>query len=466
MKTFLDDDFLLYSEHAKYIYNKIKSLPIVDYHCHLSAKDIYENRLYENAVEVWLKHDHYKWRALRGLGIAEDKITGGAEDYEKFVAWATALPYLAGNPLYHFSMLELKRCFSVTKTLNKQNAAEIYEKINECLKTMPPRKILADFGVEAIVTTDDPADDLSYHDLINNSDCGIKVYPAFRPDKIMNLENPNFAEYVRSLGRLLNRSITTLEDIKTALRERLNYFTEHGAKAADHGFTHLPFVPNSKAIADAALKKALIGAPISELEADAYRTYLLLFLAKEYEKAGIVMELHFGADRNPNKPAFLALGADSGYDSIYSDTGANNLSRLLGTLEESGCLPKTVIFSLSPSDNASVANIAAAFSKPGVKGRVQQGAAWWFNDHLEGIRAQIKNYAEQSSLDTFIGMLTDSRSLLSYCRHEYFRRILADFLGGLIEKGLYPEEDIAFLTEIAADVSYYNAKEFVFGTNI
>lgn len=463
MKPFMSEGFLLGNIYSSKIYNEIKDLPIIDYHCHIDAKEIYENRVFGNITEVWLGGDHYKWRAMRNMGVKEDLITGKkSTDKEKFIAWAGVMPYLAGHPLFHFSQLELKRYFHIDAALTPKTADEIYEKANAVLAGLPVRDIINQSNVEVICTTNDPLDDLRYHKLIaKDASFDVKVIPAFRPDKALNIENAGFATYANELGTLCSRGITTVEDMKACILERLDYFVENGARASDHGIFDVPFVNNPKQLANIALKKALLGDTPTKEECDAYRTYMLLFLGKAYSERNMVMEIHFGCARNINGEMFKRLGADTGFDSIHGSTGATNIAPLLNAMLENEGLPKTVIFSLNPADNEVITSVQGAFNKAGIKGRVQQGAAWWFNDHKEGIIAQIKNYAASAPLDSFIGMLTDSRSFLSYARHEYFRRILADYLGTLVENGEYPADSLEYLIDIAKNIAYYNAKNYL-----
>lgn len=462
MKAFMNEAFLLNGIYAARIYKEIKDLPIIDYHCHIDAKEIYENRTFQTITEVWLGGDHYKWRAMRNLGVDESLITGkDTSDYDKFVAWATVMPYLAGNPLFHFSQLELKRYFKINEPLTPKTAQKIYEKANEVLKNTPVRKLIKDSNVETICTTNDPLEDLRYHKLIADDETfTTPVLPAFRPDKALNIEKAGFPAYANKLATLCNRSITNLEDIKACLTERLDYFMECGTRASDHGLYNVPFVPNSRQAADAALKKALHGEAVTKEEADAYRSNMLIFLAKAYAERNVVMELHFGCARDVNVDMFSKLGPDTGYDSIHGNTEATNLAPLLNAMQENGGLPKTLIFSLNPNDNEIITTVQGAFNLSGVKGRVQQGAAWWFNDHKDGMIRQLQNYAASAPIDSFVGMLTDSRSFLSYARHEYFRRILSSFLGDLIANGEYPVQSLDYAIQIAKDVAYNNAKNY------
>ncbi|MDD3947128.1 MAG: glucuronate isomerase [Clostridia bacterium] len=465
MNKMITANFLLETAPAQKIYKEIKNLPIIDYHCHIDAKEIYENKVFDTVTQIWLGGDHYKWRAMRNMGVDERLITGDAPDFDKFYAYASVIPYMAGHPLFHFSHLELDKYFGISDPLTPKNAQAVYDKANKMLPKLPARKIIEMSGVEVIITTNDPLEDLQYHKLLteDGSLC-TKVLPAFRPDKAINIENPCFSEYISKLSKLTNRSITSLADLKHALKERLLFFIENGARASDHGITYVPYVKNYKLFADEALKKTLKGIPISDLEADSYKTSVLVYLAELYAANNMVMELHFGCTRNPNSVMYQKLGADTGFDTIRRDSSVDNLPFLLDEMNKRGSLPKTILYSLEPGDDNVIGTIMGSFHEKGIKGKVQQGSAWWFNDNKPGMEKQIGVYATQSPLDTFIGMLTDSRSFLSYPRHDYFRRILSNFLGNLITKGEYPAQNIDYLIETAKNIAYNNVKQFIFGS--
>lgn len=461
MKKFMDEKFLLNSSTAERLYAAIADLPIVDYHCHLDASEIYNDKHFASITEVWLGGDHYKWRAMRNMGVEERLITGDGDDYEKFVAWATIMPYMAGHPLYHFSHLELRKYLGIDTPLNEHTARAVYEEANAALKELGARKILEKAGVETVVTTNDPVEDLGYHARLRKEGFLVKVLPAFRPDKAVNIEKAGFADYVASLAKVAGYEIKSFTDIKRALRDRLAFFVSNGCKATDHGLDRMPsFVPFSDAEADEVFRKAMSAMPLTTREADGYKTNLLLFLATEYADRDIVMEIHFGCKRNPNSAMFRKLGADAGFDCIAGDTNADALYPFFDALERTDSLPRTLIFSLNPNDNDELVTVCGAFNKAPCKGKVQQGSAWWFNDNKPGMERQLSTYAAGIPIDTFIGMLTDSRSLLSYARHDYFRRILANFLGSLVENGEYPESDMEYLEKIAKNVAYYNVKNY------
>lgn len=460
MKKFLSDDFLLNSPTACALYASVKDLPIIDYHCHLSAQEIYEDKPFNTITEVWLGGDHYKWRALRNMGVTEDLITGNADDCAKFVAWATNMPYMAGHPLYTFSMLELKNYFGITEPICATNALSVYQRANDKLKELTPRKIIEQSKVEVIVTTNDPAESLTYHQKLKEEGYSVKVLPAFRPDRALAIEKTDFRDYIELLSQAVSDKIETLDDLKQALIQRLDYFRSLGCVASDHGLDVAVYKYADIESVENTFRKALLGTPLTQDEIDGYKTHILLFLASEYVKHDIVMEIHFGCLRNANTHALETIGKDAGFDCMRTETGADSLYALLDKMATLGTLPKTLLFSLNPADNDVLVTMMGAFNGGGCKGKVQQGSAWWFNDNKPGIEKQIATYASGAPIDSFIGMLTDSRSLLSYARHEFFRRILCNYLGGLVERGEYPEEQTDILKEIAKNVSYYNVKNY------
>ncbi len=470
MKDFLADDFMLDTPTAVEIYNEIKDLPIIDYHCHLSATEIdYKGNNRKTITELWLDNDHYKWRAMRNMGVAEEYITktpheryanNTHKDYDRFVAYATIMPYMAGHPLYAFTAMELKKYFGITKPLNKDTADEIYEKANAVAKELTPKKIIADSNVETIITTNDPAEDLRAHIDLRQEGYEVNVLPGFRPDQALGIEKEPFAKYLALLGMMADHPIKTFDDLKIALSNRLDLFTMLGCVASDHGLDTAVYCPIGEAEADNALQKALAGKSLTRRETDGYKTELLLFLAREYHARNIVMELHFGCLRNANSHLLEFIGKDAGFDCMRSYTGVDALYALLDRLNSDGILPKTILFSLNPQDNDVLVTLMGAFNNAGVKGYVQQGCAWWFNDNKIGIERQIATYASGAPIDTFLGMLTDSRSFLSYPRHDYFRRILSNYLGGLVEHGEYPASELNRLKQIARDIAYYNVKKY------
>lgn len=461
MKAFMDENFLLNTPTAQSLYHgTAETLPILDYHCHISPKDIAENQPLGNISKVWLGGDHYKWRAMRASGIPEQNITGDGSDWEKFLAFVSIMPGLIGNPIYHWSHLELKRAFGIDTVLNAANAKSIYDRCNEQLADMTPRDIMRKFHVKAICTTDDPADDLRCHrQLRNDPSMDILVLPAFRPDKAVNIEKPSAAAYLETLGNAAGIPIRTAADVVAALKRRMEVFRELGCMAADHGMDYCMFAAPDEAAADCTLTKVLAGETVSQTEADAYKTFVTVACAKAYAELGWAMQLHFGCLRNTNTVQFAALGPDSGYDAVNSNSGVANLARLLNAFRENDRLPKTIVYSLNPADNTAAASIIACFQGDGEAGKLQMGSAWWFNDHLQGIRNQLSDLAANGVLGQFVGMLTDSRSFLSYPRHEYFRRILCDLVGGWVEQGLYPNDPQALETLIS-NICYYNTKHY------
>lgn len=459
--AFMNQDFLLSTPIARTLYHThAKPMPIIDYHCHINPKQIAEDHVFADLTEAWLGGDHYKWRAMRANGIAERFITGDAQPFEKFLAWASTLPGLIGNPLYHWTHLELQRYFGIYEPLTPQTCQSIWERANQQLSGLSVREIIRRSKVTALCTTDDPADDLRWHQLLKRdpgSPC--LVLPAFRPDKALNIDKPGFADYLTQLGKAADLRIDSLDSLKTALANRLQFFVKNGCKAADHGLDYM--MCENDGDADAIFKKALGAEAVSLKEAEAFKTHLLCFLAQRYREHGIVMQLHFGAVRNNNPTAFYTLGPDTGFDAIWGapNTGAR-LGALLGLMESQGGLPKTILYSLNPTDNAQIAAMIGCFQTAEHKGKIQHGSAWWFNDSKTGMTEQITNLANHTVLAHFIGMLTDSRSFLSYTRHEYFRRILCDTLGQWVEQGEYPR-DMAYLGQVVADISYHNAVRYL-----
>lgn len=455
--TFMSQDFLLSNDTARRLYHEhAAKMPIIDYHCHIDPHQIYEDARFANLTQAWLSGDHYKWRALRSNGIEEEYITGKeTTDYEKFEKWAQTMPRLIGNPLYHWTHLELQRYFGIMEPLTPDSCRSIWEDANEKLQRLSVRSIIAQSRVRAICTTDDPTDDLRWHQLLKEDDgFTCQVLPAFRPDKAMNIDKAGFVQYIQQLSRASDLEIRDFETLKDALRRRLIYFKSMGCVAADHGLDYVMF--ETAPDAGHAFKKALDADTLSLQEADAYKTAVLVFLAQLYRELGIVMQLHYGAIRSNNLRALARLGPDTGFDAIWGkgDSGAN-LGRLLGLMDSLGGLPKTIIYSLNPCDNAQIGAVIGCFQTAEYPGKIQHGSAWWFNDTKTGMTEQLTSLANLSVLGNFIGMLTDSRSFLSYTRHEYFRRVLCDLIGTWVENGEYPP-DMARLGAMVEDISYFN----------
>ncbi|MBA4493491.1 glucuronate isomerase [Paenactinomyces guangxiensis] len=463
MITFIHEDFLLNNETAKVLYHEYaKQLPIIDYHCHLNPQEIAENKQFRNLTEIWLNGDHYKWRAMRSFGIDEKFITGDSDDWERFRNWAKTVPYCLGNPLYHWTHLELKRYFDVDILLNEDTSKEIWEHCNKLLQQENYRsqKIIERSNVEVVSTTDEPVDDLAYHQLIRkNEKVKTKVLPAFRPDMALEINQPTFQEFIKKLSEAAGCEITTFEKFLEALEKRIHYFHDAGCRISDHGIEYLPYEECSYKEASAIFIKGKNGEPVSKLEEDKYKTFTLLFLGKLYHSLDWVMQLHIGAIRNNSKRWFKQLGPNTGYDSIRDFELAKPLNQFLNALDEQDQLPKTILYNLNPIHNYVVASACGNFQTNGGRGKVQFGAGWWFNDQKDGMLKQMTDLANVGLLSTFVGMVTDSRSFLSYTRHEYFRRILCDLIGRWVELGEVPR-DYKLLGELVQNICYYNAKNY------
>lgn len=461
MKDFMDKDFILSNETAKTLFHDYaKAMPIIDYHCHINPKEIAEDRKFDNITQVWLGGDHYKWRMIRSNGVPEDEITGSAPDRVKFQRFAEALPKAIGNPLYHWTHLELQRYFGYNGVLNADTAEEVWNLCNEKLKTMSVRKIIELSHVETIATTDDPADDLRWHKAIReDKSCKVQVVPAWRPDKIMNIEKPDFASYVKTLSEAAGMEISNMSSVYTALSKRLDFFHSMGCRASDHGLNYVMYRPAKESEVEEIFQNGLQGKALSAEEVDTYKYAILLFLGKEYAKRGWVMQLHYGALRDANTPMYKELGPDTGYDCIGAFGNAKELVKFLDVLNIDSLLPKTILYSLNPNDNAMLETVIGCFQGTEAACKIQHGAPWWFNDTKTGMEAHLKSLANLSILGNFVGMLTDSRSFLSYTRHEYFRRILCNVIGTWVENGEYPC-DIPALGKMVQDISYNNAKKY------
>ena len=456
MKAFMDKDFLLSTETAKHLYHDFAAeMPIIDYHCHLDPKEIFEDRKFENITQVWLGGDHYKWRLMRSAGVEERFITGDATDREKFQKWAETLSLAIGNPLYHWSHLELRNYFGYEGVLNGDTAEEVWNLCNEKLQTMSARKLIEESNVKALCTTDDPADSLEWHARIAADErFSVKVLPSFRPDKAVGIEKADYLDYLQRLG-----DITSFAQLADVLKDRLAFFVSLGCRVSDHGLDAVPYAPATDAEVEAIFKRRLSGELPTAQEAKQFKTALLLALGREYHRLGVVMQLHFGVIRDNAKRVFLALGPDAGVDSIGDQVSIRDLAAFLNALDETDELPKTILYSLNPNDNAAIVSVLGAFQTGEAVSKVQHGSAWWFNDHKRGMIDQLTTLAADGYLAGFVGMLTDSRSFLSYARHEYFRRILCDLIGGWVENGEYPNDDSALRT-IVEGVCYTNAQRY------
>ena len=460
MRKFMDEDFLLYSDTAKHLFHDVaKDLPIYDYHCHLNPSEIYEDRTYENITQIWLGGDHYKWRQMRICGIDENLITGDAPDREKFRAYASIMPEIIGNPLYHWSHLELQRFFNIYTPLSPKTADEIYDNIAEQLKSgkFTARQLITMSNVSVICTTDDPVDSLEYHIKLKAEGFGTKVLPTFRPDKAFNIADAGFVSYIKSLPA---ENIDTVGKLMACLYERIDFFASVGCVISDHAFLEVPYAEATTAEVDKIFKKRLAGEELTALEAEKFTTYVFMKLCEKYYELGWTVQIHVGALRNNNKPMFEKLGPDTGYDSIDDACVARKLSALLGAMHANGKLPKSILYTLKPSDNYTLSTMLGNFAEGGVRGKIQFGSAWWFYDHYEGMNRHFKDLASLSSIGTFVGMLTDSRSFLSYPRHEYFRRIVCNILGEWVESGQYPNDDEA-LTAIVKNICCDNIKAYL-----
>ena len=462
MKAFLDDDFLLTTPTARRLYQVARSMPILDYHCHLDPKEIAQDRRFENITQVWLGGDHYKWRLMRANGVDEAYITGDAPDREKFQKWAETLELAIGNPLYHWSHLELRRYFGYEGVLNGDTAQEVWELCNQKLQEpgMSARNLIANSGVTLVCTTDDPADSLEWHQqLAQDSSFPVKVLPAWRPDADMGLERPEYLDYLQRLGQAAGVEIRTYADLKEALLSRMAFFDKMGCRASDHALTVAVCQPASEEELERVFQKRLEGEPLTQEELAAFQTGFLRFVAGEYKRLGWVMQLHYGCRRNNNTRMFHKLGRDTGYDAVLQGTPSLEVAAFLDLLASQDALPRMVLYSLNPNDDESLNSVIGCFQDGTPLGRIQQGSAWWFNDHKAGMVKQLTAFANGGLLGNFIGMLTDSRSFLSYPRHEYFRRILCELLGAWVENGEYPA-DWKALEKMVRGVCYNNAVEF------
>ena len=462
MKTFITDDFLLYNETAKELYhNTAKDLPIIDYHNHLKQEEILQDKNFADIADIWLGGDHYKWRAMRANGVHEDYITGNKSGYEKFMKWAETVPNTFGNPLYHWTHLELLRYFDIDELLDEKSAPAIWEETNEKLQTpdLSVRSLLKKDKVEFVGTTDDPTDSLEHHIALKKEGFDITVSPSFRPDKGLFIEREDFLPWVEKLSEVTDSSIDNYDAFLAAFEKRVNYFDEHGCKSSDHGIDVMFYHDATKEEVEKIFAKRLHGESLTEVEMEKFKTYTLLFLGELYAEKGWAMQLHLGALRNNNKRMFKLLGPDTGFDSIGDLLIANKVANFLGALEENDKLPKTILYSLNAKDYDVLASMAGNFQSSEVPGKVQFGTAWWFNDTIDGMEDQMKTLANIGLISNFIGMLTDSRSFLSFTRHEYFRRILCNLLGTWVEENKVPR-DMDLLEKYVRNICYENAKRY------
>ena len=451
--SFINDNFMLRTETARRLYHDYAAeMPIIDYHCHLVPAQIASNVAFRNITDLLLGGDHYKWRAMRSNGVDEKYITGDASDREKFQKWAETMPYLLGNPLYHWTHLELKRYFDIDKTLSPETAEEIWNICNEKLATEEFRaqSLILRSGVKVICTTDDPLDSLEHHKALREQGFATKVLPTFRPDKATNVDKDTFVPYIKAMGA------KSYDDMIRILGEKIEFFHENGCRLSDHALDVIPYAEGDpRPVFD----KAMAGQHITKEEADCFKTSVLLFCAKQYARLGWAMQLHIGAMRNNSTRMYKALGADTGFDSINDLSIAEPLSRFLDALDKEDQLPKTILYTLNPKDNYVLGTMLGNFQKAPTPGKIQFGSGWWFNDQRDGMVAQMKALSNLGLLSRFVGMLTDSRSFVSYPRHEYFRRILCNLIGEWVENGEYPN-DPEMLKTIIQGICYNNAQKY------
>ena len=474
MKEFMNKDFILDTPTAQHLYHDYASkMPLADYHCHLNPQEIYEDRRFNNLAEVWLggenpdgtfAGDHYKWRVMRSNGVEEKYVTGMCDPFEKFLKFAEALEMAIGNPMYHWCHLELQQFFGVNEPLTVESAKRIWDHCNNLLQNDPEmsaRGLIRKANVAFIGTTDDPIDSLEWHEKIaNDPTIEVVVGPSYRPDKAVNIHKAGWHEYMKALAKSVGKeSLANMQEVLDALVERLEHFKAHGCKASDHGLDYVPFQNYTVEQADAVYQKALKGEKLTVEEVEGFQTVILLTLGKAYHRLDIAMQRHYSCLRNNNQRIFKAQGGDTGVDAIAQNTCGGNISQLLSALDEAGCCPKTILYSLNPADNAQLGTLIGCFQGPEVPGKIQQGSAWWFNDHKIGMEEQMKSLASLGLLGNFVGMLTDSRSFLSYARHDYFRRILCNLIGNWVENGEYPNIDSS-LKKLVEGISYNNAKRY------
>ena len=464
MREFMCDDFLLMTDTAKTLYhNYAKNMPIYDFHCHLNPKEIYENKKYKNITEVWLGGDHYKWRAMRSNGVDERYITGDADDKEKFMKWAETIDECYGNPLFHWTHLELKRFFGIDLVLSKETAEEVWNLTNEKLTTdkFTARELIKMSNVKTLCTTDDPIDSLEYHiALKEDKSFDVIVNPAFRPDKGIRIEKDEFIPWFNRLEEIYGEKIDSIDKYTSALESRIEFFHQVGCRISDHALDPVVFEKGTKEEVNAILLKKLAGEELTEKEIKQFKTYVMIFLGKEYSKRKWVMQIHVGCIRNNSTRMFNKLGADTGYDAIDDELFLRALSKLLDTLDTTDELPKTIIYNLNPRDNEAIGTLIGCFQDGKTPGKIQFGSGWWFLDQKDGMTRQITALANLGLLSRFVGMLTDSRSFLSYTRHEYFRRILCNLLGDWVERGELPN-NIERLGKMVENICYNNVNNYI-----
>ena len=459
---FITDNFLLHNEFAEELYHTYAAMqPIIDYHCHLPPDQIARNHIFENITQAWINGDHYKWRAMRAAGMNEKYITGDGSDFEKFQEWAETVPQTLRNPLYHWTHLELKRYFDIDLLLNKETVQEIYLEASTKLNSSAYscQNLIQKMNVEVVCTTEDPTDTLEHHRKMAKSRYGVHVSTSFRPDKALLISHEGYQRYLQELEKASDIEITSFKTLCDALSKRIDFFHENDCRLSDHGLSYIPFAEASATEIEAIFIKKRKGESLTPLDTEKYQTALLLFLGKQYHAKGWVQQFHLGALRNTNSRMLNKLGPDTGWDSIGDYPQAYTLSRFLDALDSKDKLTKTILYNLNPSDNEVLAAMIGNFNDGSVKGKMQFGSGWWFLDQKDGITKQLNALSNMGLLSCFIGMLTDSRSFLSYPRHEYFRRILCNLLGEEIEKGELPN-DMGLIGNLVKDICYGNAKEY------
>ena len=458
----IHENFLLENKYSKELYHDyVKDLPIIDYHNHLPPQEIAEDKTFDNLTKVWIDGDHYKWRAMRTLGVNERFITGEASDKEKFKNWAKTVPYTLRNPLYHWTHLELKRYFDISDYLNENTADKIYEETQEklSLSEYSCRHLLNKANVKVVCTTEDPLDSLEYHKMIAKDEFAINVSTSFRPDKAIFIGSPTYNSYIDSLSEVSNIDIITYSDLKNALRVRIEYFAKNGCKLSDHGLDRIYFSDFTEKEIRIIFSKRRANKTISPEEEVKFQSAILLFLSETYHEFGWVQQFHLGALRNNNTRMHRLLGPDTGWDSIGDFSQAQCLSRFLDALDNNNKLAKTILYNLNPADNEVMATMIGNFNDGSIKGKIQFGSGWWFLDQKDGMTKQLNALSNMGLLSCFIGMLTDSRSFLSFPRHEYFRRLVCNLFGDEILRGELPN-DIKWIGKITKDICYYNAKNY------
>ncbi|MCV2484584.1 glucuronate isomerase [Flavobacterium sp. SH_e] len=461
-QTFINDNFLLENKYAEELYhNYSKNQPIIDYHNHLNPQFIAEDKIFDNITQVWINGDHYKWRAMRTLGINEQFVTGNGSDKDKFLNWGKTVPYTMRNPLYHWTHLELARYFDIYDLLNEKSAEKIYietsEKINS--QAYSTQNLLKKVNAELVCTTEDPIDSLEFHQKFANNSTGIKMSTAFRPDKAILIANDGYNAYLDTLGDVSGVAINTYADLQSALRKRIEFFNANGCKLSDHGLNQIDFESFTESEINAIFKKKRENGTLSQEEILKFHSAILVFLSETYHEFGWVQQFHLGALRNNNARMHRILGPDTGWDSIGDYPQAQKLSAFLNALDSKDKLTKTIIYNLNPADNEVMATMIGNFNDGSVRGKVQFGSGWWFLDQKDGMTKQLNALSNMGLISCFVGMLTDSRSFLSFPRHEYFRRILCNLLGDEIKRGELPN-DMEWIGKLVSDISYNNAKEY------